>query len=207
MAGPTFSIEGIVLNREPAGEKFVRLSLFSAERGVVTCLLRLPGPRPSATASYQPDLFDDAQLVVETPTGGSIGFVKEARLVERRSDLARSYEALTRACAFAKLLLRNPLHDDSRPAVYRLLHEALAAWSTGERPEIVAIKTLYRLARDEGYPVKQEWWTELPTSERVAAAEALNQPLAEQTIDPPTARTLLASLESYLENRADLIVR
>ena len=69
-------------------------------------------------------------------------------------------------------------HEDSRTSVARLLRTALAAFATGVRPDAVSFKSLYCFARDEGYPVKQEWLPTLPKTIRTAALHLLRTPLA-----------------------------
>jgi len=48
----------------------------------------------------------------------------------------------------------------------------------------VLAQRLYRFARDEGYPVKEQWFPTLNAEDRAAAAPLLNRPLEGQTAAP-----------------------
>ena len=65
--------------------------------------------------------------------------------------------------------------EESRRAVTSLLRTALAALATGARPDIVYLKSLYCFARDEGYPLKQQWFPLLPAADRATVAPLLNR--------------------------------
>ena len=65
----------------------------------------------------------------------------------------------------------------------RLLRTALDAFGTAGRPDIVHLKSLYLFARDEGYPVKQEWLPSLPAAERAVAAAILSRRLERAGLD------------------------
>jgi hypothetical protein len=65
---------------------------------------------------------------------------------------------------------------------------------------------MYRFARDEGYPVKQEWFPSLPLADRELAAGMLNRPLAEQTVSVEETVRLRRSLEDYLRERTEILL-
>ena len=135
------------------------------------------------------DLFDEADFFLESSNQGQTWFLKEARLLRRHDAIGRSYDALRFASAFAAVIVRNPVHEESRAGVYALLRQAFTAFGTAGRPDLVYFKALFCFARDEGYPVKQEWWEGLAAGARATAAEILNQPLARQTVAGPAAAT------------------
>src|SRR5262249_227979 len=144
----------VVVKRPPA-EAFQSFVVFSAEQGILTVLQRVA--KKSAATTIALDLFDEAALQLESTNQGRTWFVKETRLLHRPAGIGRSYEALRLASEFTALLARNPVHEESRISVATLLRTALAAFATGQRPDAVFFKSLYCFARDEGYPVKQEW--------------------------------------------------
>ena len=90
--------------------------------------------------------------------------------------------------------------------MYRLLQQTLAAFSATTRPDLVYLKALYCFARDEGYPVKQEWWTELPAAARAAAAGMLNLPVADQAPAPAAVAGLTRRLEDYLRSHTEILL-
>jgi hypothetical protein len=104
------------------------------------------------------------------------------------------------------LLARNTVHEESRSKVYLLLREALAALAGTSRPDIVHLKSLYRFARDEGYPIKEHWFPALPAIERDAIATLLNQPVAGQTAEPSLVAKLQRRLEDYLRGHTEILL-
>ena len=212
MPGPSLQTQAFILAKQPSGsDKFEQLTAFSADHGVLHCLGRISTGR-SAAASRRPaqpavpplDLFDEAELWLETSNQGRTWFIKEHRLVQRHDGIGRSYDALRAAAAFATIITRNPVPDESRAPVAALLRSSLTALAAGGRPDIVWLKALYCLLRDEGYPVKQQWWPQLEPADRDAAAQLLNQPLAAQTADAATVARLTHRLEAWLKAETEI---
>jgi len=98
------------------------------------------------------------------------------------------------------------------PAVYELvstvtwseLRTAFTAFAASDRPDIVYLKSLYCFARDEGHPLKQQWFPALPAPDRTLAIALINQPLATQTAAPADVTRLLRRLEDYLRHHTEI---
>lgn len=204
MPGQTLKTEGFVIEKRPPSDAFQTFGLFSSEHGNLLALQRIPR-RPSP-AHVAPDLFDTVSAMLESSNQGRTWFVREVRIVTRRAAIGRSYEVLRFACALVAVISRNPVHEESRPNVERLLRTALDAFSAGVRPDIVHLKSLFLFARDEGYPVMQEWLPSLPASDRAVAAELLNRRLNEQDSAPADAARIRRSLEDYLRASTEIII-
>lgn len=184
---------GIVLYRQLAGEHHLRLHLAAPERG----LLRVLARHASKGTPPPPDLFDAGDFTVEASRGNAY-FLKDFRLQRRRTELAQSYAAFEAACEFAEVFRKNLEHLEEPAEPVALLERGLDAFETGQRPEVTLLKSLYLLARMEGFPVKEEWLIGLPGSLRRQAKEVLNSPLTEQTVDSATVESLLHSLRAWL---------
>jgi len=203
-----------VLLKRPPADAFQTLTIFSAEHGVLLALQRVPKPagRSSTTAKKNPaaspplDLFDEVALALESSNQGRTWFVKEARVIARPEGIGRSYDALRLASALAALIARNPVHEESRAAVGELLRGAFAAFASAPRPDIVYFKSMYRFARDEGYPVKEQWFPTLPSADRAEVVTLLNRPLAEQTATPELVARYQRRLEEYLRGHTEILV-
>jgi len=195
---------GFVLLKQPPAEAFQSLTFFSSEHGGLYVLQRLP--RQSAATTTALDLFDEASLRLESSNQGRTWFVKEVELIARASGIGRHYEALRGASALGALIARNPVHEDSRASVAELLRAALAAFGTGVRPDVTWFKSLYRFARDEGYPLKQQWFPTLPSADRAIVAILLNRPLAEQAAAPAVVTRLQRRLEEYLRGHTEVLL-
>jgi hypothetical protein len=202
MPGQQLQTTAFVLAKLPSGsDSFEQLTAFSGEHGVLHCLRRLA---QSKTASTPLDLFDEAELWLESTNQGRTWFIKEHRFIQRQPGIGRSYETLRTAAALTTLFARNPVSDESRPAVAALLRSSLAALAAGGRPDITWLKALYCFLRDEGYPVKQQWWPELPEADRELAAQLLNQPLAAQTAAPDTVAPITRRLEEWVHRETEI---
>ncbi len=204
MPGLPLQIDAFVLSKRPPADTFQTLNVFSAEQGALLILQRIA--KKSAGTGVTLDLFDEASLFLESSNQGRTWFVKETRLVTRHPALGRSYETLLAASALASLVARNPVHDESRLAVATLLRTAFAALAAGARPDIVYFKSLYCFARDEGYPLKQQWYPLLPDEDRAAVAPLLNRPLSAQTAPPAVVLHVQRLLENYLRHHTDILL-
>ena len=204
MPGRQLQTEAFILLKRPPSDSFQTFTLFSREHGALLALQRLP--KKSAANHLALDLFDEVALSLETPNQGSTWFVKEVRLLARPAGIGRSYESLLAASAFAALVARNPVHEESRPAVAALLRVAFASFAASPRADIVYFKSLYCFARDEGYPVKQGWFPALATADRAIAVALLNRPLGEQTALPADTARLVRRLEDYLRAHTEILL-
>ncbi|HYC72622.1 MAG TPA: hypothetical protein VEB66_15540 [Opitutaceae bacterium] len=193
---------GFVLARQAStSDSFEQLTVFDSVHGILHTLQRIP----KKAASNPPlDLFDEAELWLESSNQGRTWFIKEHRLQHRPAGLGRSYESLRCASALAALLLRNPVPDESREPIAQLLRQTFAALAAHPRADVVWLKTLFCFLRDEGYPVKQQWWQDLPAGDREAAALILNQPLAGQDPDAAVVARFTRGLEDWLHRETEL---
>jgi hypothetical protein len=204
MPAQALATDGFVLLKRPPTEAFQSFTVFSAEHGTLFALQRVT--KKSATASIPLDLFDEVSLLLESSNQGRTWFVKETRMIQRHPGIGRSYDVLVRASAVTALIARNTVPDESRGAVAELLRGALAAFATGVRPDIVQFKSLYRFARDEGYPLKQQWFPTLPAADRRDVATLLNRPLAEQSTPDAAVARLQRRLEEYLRGHTEILL-
>lgn len=194
--------EGIVLNRQRTGENFLHLVFLSPETGIFHA-----GKRAGTTGSKspQPDLFDEATLTFDPPRKGtsSLRFIREYRVVRRHERLGTDYATLALACRYARVLTDNPLPDTSAPHLHATLHRALTAWEAGRAPETVYFKALFLFARDEGFPVKEEWMDSLTSGDRGAVSEILRLPAQEIHAETHTSR-LIRLFEKYLHHEHEV---
>ena len=204
MPAQSLQTDAFILLKRPPTDAFQSYSAFAAEHGSLLLLQRIS--KKSATTSVVLDLFDEVALVLESSNQGRSWFVKEARLIARHPGIGRSYETLRLASSLASLIARNPVHEESRDAVAALLRSAFAAFAAPLRPDIVYFKSLYRFARDEGYPLKQHWFPSLPAADRTAVVELINQPLAAQTIAPTVVAHLQHRMDEYLRSHTEILL-
>ncbi|MBX3751205.1 MAG: hypothetical protein KF897_14055 [Opitutaceae bacterium] len=207
MPGLSLQTEAFVLLKRPPSDRFQGCTVFSPEHGHLQVMQRVAQKTAATQATL--DLFDEVALILESSNQGQTWFVKETRLLHRPTGIGRSYEALRQASAFAALIARNRVAEEGRVAVGRLLQQAIAAFATSDRPDLVYFKALYAFARDEGYPVRQQWRPTLPADLRATSDLALRTPLqALAPADVPAARTtlLIRRLEEYLRGHTEVLI-
>ncbi len=201
MPGQTLQTTGFILQKPPAEDRHQQVLLFGADGGPLLCFQRISSRQPAVAL----DLFDEVAATLTSSNQGRTWFFGEVRVQRRFAGIGLSFAALQEASAFARLLTRNPVHEESRPAVLALLGMALQAWSEGRRADAVALKALYTFARDEGYPVKEEWAAGLRGSDRDNVRRVLNEPLAAlDAVEADSVGRLLESLRRYLRGQAEL---
>ena len=216
MPGQQLQTAAFILGRQPSGsDNFEQLAAFSETDGLLVCLARMPKSNAATTArrSSAPrsegwlDLFDEAELWLESSTQGRTWFIKEHRHLVRRPGIGRSYAALQTAAQLARLIQRNPVPDESRAPIAALLRQSLGALEATDRPDLVWFKALFCFLRDEGYPVKQQWWQQLASDDRDAATQILNQPVAAQSPDASLVAQLTQHLETWVARDTELRLR
>ena len=157
--------------------------LFAPEHGHLHALQRIA--QKSSGTRVMLDLFDEADLFLESSNQGRTWFVREAKIALRHAGIGHSYAALREASAFARLIALNQVGPESRAPVAALLRAGLEAFARGIRPDIVYFKCLYRFARDEGYPVKQEWFPACRTKNARRSPSSSTKPWSNR---PPRPR-------------------
>jgi hypothetical protein len=197
-------LDVFILGKQPPADSFQTFRAFSGTAGNLVMLQRVAKKAAAQTTAL--DLFDEAAVTLETSNQGRTYFVKEARVQVRRAGIGRSYDALRFASALAGLVARNDVHEESRTGVAALLQTAFAAFETSSRPDVVYFKAVYRFARDEGYPLKEEWFPTLPSADRAAVTALLNRPLAEQTESAKSVIRLQRRLDEYLQRYTEIFV-
>ena len=204
MPGQTLTTEAFVLEKRPPSDAFQTFGLFSAEHGNLLALQRIP--KRASSPHGVPDLFDEVSAMLESSNQGRTWFVKEVQICVRRAAIGRSYETLLFASALAAVISRNPVHEESRENVALLLKTAFDAFGAAERPDVVYLKSLYVFARDEGYPVKQEWMPSLPEADAALATGIINRPVAAQHAAKEDVARIRQGLESYLGANTEIVI-
>jgi hypothetical protein len=201
--GLSLQVQGFVLEKSPRGDRFQPLALFSPEQGLLRCYQRISLRNPGPAI----DLFDELSATLTSSNQGHTWFFKELHVDHRHPGIGLRFEALAEASALAALIVRNPVHEEGRARICRLLRETLGALETGAPAAIVGLKALYSFARDEGYPVKEEWLAGLRGSEREHAVALLHTPIASIDADlADHAPRILARLRRYLKESTELTI-
>jgi len=201
--GLSLQVQGFVLEKSPRGDRFQPLALFSPEHGLLRCYQRISLRNPGPAI----DIFDELSATLTSSNQGHTWFFKELHVDHRHPGIGLRFEALAEASALAALIVRNPVHEEGRAGICRLLRDTLGALETGAPAPIVGLKALYSFARDEGYPVKEEWLAGLRGTEREHAVALLHTPIAAIDADRADhASRILARLRRYLKESTELTI-
>lgn len=198
--------KALVLSLESSGESFLKLIVLSPESGTFYCLKRIAKKKSSTTDT--PDLFDTAEIDLETTKQGNALFVSNYRTLVRRSEIGQNYQKLLAASEFSAVLATNSPQMGDYANLYHRVERSLDAFCERPHPTIVLLKSLYLLLKDEGYPVRESWWPNLPSTLREAAKNILNQPTpnADLAIASNDCQLLTKNLYMWLQRETDLIL-
>ena len=197
--------EALVLKTEPSGESFIKLYLLTAESGIFLCMKR---NSKKANSSTIPDLFDTAVIHLETSQQGTMRFVKEYQLKQRRDVIGQDYRSLRSASRLSQLLVRNASHMPESEWLFRLTEQAFNAFAARKAPDVVLLKSLYLLLKNEGYPVRESWWPTLRADLRETAKCLLSEPSPVHIGKPEqkTCEHIKQNLTDWMRHQTDLII-
>lgn len=196
-AEPLIVPKAIALKLTPTGEKFIQVHLLSPEHGTLSVLRR----SRSKANNFSIDLFDqgEARIDHKPSEGPNKGFLTDFFVSKKRNGIGKSYECLQAASWLSKLFLQNPMHDETGEELFSVAERALDALNASAAPQAVMLKALYLFARNEGYPVIQDWAHKLNPALAGNVANILNTPLSEIILDGETQQSAFASLKRYVE--------
>ena len=197
--------EALVLKTEPSGESFIKLYVITAESGIFLCMKRVP---KKANFSNIPDLFDTAAILLETSKQGTMRFVKEYQLRQRRNVIGQNYRSLRSASRLSQLLVKNASHMPESEWLFRLAERAFDAFAAGKAPDVVLLKSLYLLLKGEGYPVLESWWPSLRADLRKTAKCLLSKssPAHIDKSEQHTCKRIEQHLTQWMRLQTDLII-
>lgn len=194
----------LILMKAPSGESFLKLHLLGPELGCALCLKRVSSKKQSQKAA--PDLFDTAEIQLDTAKSGTAQFVGEYEVTRRRSEIGLNYRALSYASDFSNLLIANGSHLADLHLLYQLAERSLDAFAAQLEPSVVYLKSVYLLLKDEGYPVRESWWPQIPNELRSTVRELLSKP-SPRSISPEirqSCETTIKNLQHWLRRESDL---
>jgi len=197
MSSPTPEERGIVLGVEERGERFWLLHWLGVERGLRRGLLR------RSRKSARPDFLDSARARFEPDRSGRELFLAEYHLSCRRTSVGRSYERMQVAHRVAALVRANADPWPESEELVELLETFAEAVAAGRPAEPARLKTLFRMSRMQGLPVREDWWVRLSPSDQRRADLLLARPLADLA-EPESAPAggLADRLEEWLGTQA-----
>lgn len=194
--------DALVLHKQAQGESFVRLVLFSPEAGRFYSMWRLPSAR-SRSKTVEPDLFDEIHGRFAPGRSPQMAFLQEWKLIQRMTELGRSYERLQWAVTLIQAFVPNLQHIENPAWTYNLLKKSLHAVAAKPGPDIAYCKALFLFAREEGYPVAEGWLHQMPAERKDTVVSLLQHPLDHIQADDEARKWMRQSLEAFLREHTD----
>ena len=197
--------EALVLKMEPTGESFLKLHILTTGSGVFLCLKRVP---KKGLHSSIPDIFDQALITLETSQQGTMRFVKEYQITQRREQIGHNYKSLSSASFFSQLLVSNAEHLPESKTLFNLTARSFDAFAAGKVPEIVLLKSLYLVLTNEGFPVRESWWPTVPSNLTSIAKRQLqaSAPMQIEASEKKYCQGICDHLIDWMRLHTDLIV-
>lgn len=197
----TSSHEGYLLRHTSTGENGLRLDFLTVEDGLLTLWKRQP-TQASLTKSHRPDLFCRCALTAAPDQNGQARFIRELRIIRSFPGLGQNYRILHFASRMARVILQNPFHEESPGTLFATVGKALEAWESPQPkcPEWIFFKFLYLYAREEGFPVKEEWQHQLLPEMQSELRLLLHEPVTASAPRPSLLHLLRERLEAYLSH-------
>ena len=195
--------QGCLLRKADSGENHYHLVFFLKENGLKSVLCRRRNKPGSGTAI--PDLFESGELTLEQRGPGKPAFLKEFSPLGRFSGIARNYRALTTAAQLCGFYEKNLIHMEHFGSAWALLHSALESLAEKPHPEVTLLKSLYLVARAEGYPVNAHWLGRKGATERQAITALLQNPVGEHDTDPRETSRWIDDLNRFFQAETDLL--
>jgi hypothetical protein len=195
-------VEAILLAQAKAGESNLKLSLLTRENGYTNAYKKIS---KKLSDKAQPDLFDTATIYLERGYQGKTFFVKDYTPLKRRDKIPKDYHRFHTACRFTKLLSVNGIWLEDSHHTYRLTEQSLDAFNNCTHSDIIYLKSLYLLIRQEGYPVREAWQQTLSSTTRKNLLYFLSQPLEKlNNIPVETISPIIQSLEHWTRYETSL---
>lgn len=201
----TKELSGIVLLRDLAGDRFLRIRIFDHLCGLKSVLFPLPDKK--GKNSSPPDLLDDINCSLKpTKTLSSIPFVAEFQRVQTYRELASDPEIFLTASQIARFFLNNGEHLLEPAPRLKLLRLSLNSFARAKIPQVVLVKLYYCFARDEGLPVRESWFAGLPKNMAEDTYVILHQPVDQATIELNKVHQIIESLKNWMNSETELSV-
>ncbi len=190
-----------ILNKEARGESSLYISAFSDTLGLFAIMKRAS----SKGTSRLPDIFDDITGNATSKTSDSVKFLGEFEILESRRGIALNYDAFSQASAICKCLLRNGRHLENSAEISQILRRALDTIAKGAPAKIARLKFMYLLAKNEGYPVKEDFYASLSNERANLFANIIKTPTNQCVDFADKSEEILDIFLKWIYARTDIL--
>lgn len=196
------TFQATVIGINNGTERFNRIHLFEPENGYLCVLKRKSSKKMS---SNNLDLFEDVEIVIQKTNEHDMGFVKEFMVLQSRTRIGKNYTAFENASRFCRAIQLNARHMPNPQGIFDLIKLSLDAWDAKPNPDVTFFKALFRLAYEEGFPVKEDWLRRLDKTNLEFAKTVLSQKVEEQEVAMNQVKQLAENLIIWLSHQQDFL--
>ena len=190
----------MVLSRQISGERFFRIGVLSKEKGAFQVLAKR-----SPRQNQAPDLFQEVNLYWKLGQVKTIGFMQEYQVLNSWNSVGQRYQHFCDACELNQFIDRNGSGVTASSDWYSLLKKAWDSWELPDaNSKAVLFKSLYYIAKIEGYPVKESWAYHLSASLLCELKMILQSPVGKTPLQV-SVPVLLENLNRWLKNKTDFL--
>ena len=198
-------LSGVVLSRDPAGGRYLRIRIFDRVTGLKAVLFPLSGKRGSQP--NPPDLFDDVECFLRpVKSESAIPFVADFQILRSYREFTINPLTFLTASQIARFYLQNGDHLLEPAPRLKLLRSSLGSFSRAKMPGVVLLKLLYCFSRDEGLPVKESWLCGLPNGLLNQTVAILKAPVSEIKVELSELSEVLERLKLWINAETELRV-
>ncbi len=195
-------ISAIVLDRENRGENSLFITAYSLEEGLVFLFKRMS----SKKTSLAPDLFDEISALVQFPESEApVKFLQQFDIVAHRSGISTSYDKLCSASDIASIVKQNGANISETASLYNLLSQSLGAVETHKNTSAVKLKFLYLLVKEQGYAIREDFFSAMSAQDKEAFSKILKTPIAELDESTDICANLYEALRRWSAGNTDFV--
>ncbi len=197
----TENIEAIVLNKENRAENYLSFTLFSKDLGICYAMIKVSRNKNNPL----PDFFNEISVECNKGNFGNNYFIKSINSIESLNNFHKNYKGLLECTKLAQCLIRNASHLEDFSPAYKDFVLALKAYITATDPRLVNIKWLYKFARNEGYPIKEDFAQNLSAQYQEIFVQIINTPSSQCNIAKEDIGFIYDKLSHWLNYNTDII--
>lgn len=190
-----------VLDREIRGENSVYITAYAPNFG----LMRMMKKCSAKKTSYLPDIFDDISISGEMQSPTSLKFARDFSIIKRRNEIATNYNSFEQACLIALSVVKNGVHIEDSQRLFNQLRMAFDAIANGANAEIVRLKFMYLLAKNEGYAVKEDFYAKLSQPKKELFSMLIKLPVSELRDYSTRVSPILEAYLNWLYANTDIV--
>ncbi len=202
----SFNDEVFILDKRLSlSDNFIRYFCFGKKEGPFWAMKRIS----SKKIGSQPDLFDRLEGTFEVSKSPDMYFLNGVEAIHKVESLVKYFDSFELASEWAKVLIKNSKHFENWFYIFGLTQICLEAYNAGKCPYTVGTKTLFLLAKHEGYPVEEDFFKNLREEDKKIFFQIIKLPASLREPNPSTIKDtykrLYNKLKVWLQTHSEIL--